>query len=403
MIRITEKSRCCGCTACANACPKGAIAMKADGEGFLYPSVDMERCVDCGLCERVCPVLHHERAAEETKGYIVRYKNADVVQESTSGGAFTAFAEKILSREGIVYGTGYDADMNVICKAAKTPAELAEMRGSKFVQSDLGSTFKEIKTRLREGFQVLFTGTPCQVAGLVSYLGGKPENLYCIDFVCRGVPSPGLWRNYVGMMEKKYGAKMVGARFKHKTYGYHATTMKIDFEGGKTWYGSGRVDPMMKAFVREMASRPSCHDCAFKTLERVSDLTMFDCYKFSEITGQHDDERGYSCLFVHSREGAELFGAVREQLFVLDADVETLIEKNGIMVRNSARPHPRRAEFYRLAAEKPIDEAIAAVEPITAKDRLIERAKGILFKTGLIRVAKRIKREKNVRIQEKRD
>lgn len=155
-----------------------------------------------------------------------------------------------------MYGAGYDDSMRVICKKATSNDELKEMRGSKFVQSLLGNTYKDVKNELNTGKRVMYSGTPCQVEGLLCYLKKKPDNLLCVDFVCRGVPSPGLWENYVQFMERKFGSKMVGARFKHKTYGYHTTTMKIDFANGKTYYGSGRVDPYMKAFVSELASRP---------------------------------------------------------------------------------------------------------------------------------------------------
>ena len=185
--------------------------------------------------------------------------------------------------EDVYKRQGYDEMMNVICKRATTTAQIQEMRGSKFVQSTLGNTFEKIKNELLDGVYVMFTGSPCQIAGLLHYLKKKPENLLCVDFVCRGVPSPGLWRNYVDFMEEKFNSKIVGARFKHKTYGYHTTTMKIDFDNGKTYYGSGRVDPYMKSFVSELASRPSCAYCAFKGLERPSDITIFDCYEYAKL------------------------------------------------------------------------------------------------------------------------
>ena len=283
MIHITKKSSCCGCTACFNICPKNAISMQPDEEGFLYPVVDQEKCVDCGLCEKICPVSSKKSHEEQTDAYIIRYNNQKIVEESTSGGAFTAISSYVFENGGIVYGTGYDADMKVICKKAACMEDLKEMRGSKFVQSSLDRTFQEIKTELKTEKLILFTGTPCQVSGLIHYLGKHPENLISMDFVCRGVPSPGLWKNYVDYMEGKYHSKMIGARFKHKTYGYHTTTMKIDFQNGASYFGSGRVDPYMKAFVREMSSRPSCAECAFKGIERLSDITVFDCYEYTQI------------------------------------------------------------------------------------------------------------------------
>lgn len=320
MIHITKKSSCCGCTACFNICPKNAISMQPDEEGFLYPVVDQEKCVDCGLCEKICPVSSKKSHEEQTDAYIIRYNNQKIVEESTSGGAFTAISSYVFENGGIVYGTGYDADMKVICKKAACMEDLKEMRGSKFVQSSLDRTFQEIKTELKTEKLILFTGTPCQVSGLIHYLGKHPENLISMDFVCRGVPSPGLWKNYVDYMEGKYHSKMIGARFKHKTYGYHTTTMKIDFQNGASYFGSGRVDPYMKAFVREMSSRPSCAECAFKGIERLSDITVFDCYEYTQITGYKDDDKGYVRPNVGL--GSELQNAMQ-------ADIDDVLHLNG--------------------------------------------------------------------------
>lgn len=397
MVNILDKAKCCGCTACANVCPKGAIAMVPDEEGFLYPKVDEDKCVECGLCDKVCPIESGNMQETAVQGYIVRNNDPAIVEGSTSGGVFTAIAKQVLSEGGVVYGAGYDADMRVICKRADTIEVLKEMRGSKFVQSHLGDTFQSIKQELAAGTKILFTGTPCQVEGLVSFLKGKPKNLICVDFVCRGVPSPMLWHNYVQMMEKKFDAKMVGARFKHKTYGYHATTMKVDFANGKTYYGSGRVDPMMKAFVTELASRPSCARCAFKTVSRKSDITMFDCYNFAKVTGLPDDNKGYSSLFVQSEIGAALFEKIRGSMMVYPADVEALIQANGVMVRNSARANPKREAFYRYVGQCPIDEAMQKISPITFRDRCVEATKGVLYKTGLIQKAKALKKRLETR------
>ena len=399
MITIKDKKDCCGCTACYNACPKKAIAMQADQEGFLYPVIDQKKCVDCGICDATCPIINKvEKNPEQTKGFILRIKNNNVLFESTSGGGFTALAEYVLHNGGVVYGTGYDEMMNVICKRATTTAQLQEMRGSKFVQSTLGNTFERIKKELLDGAYVMFTGSPCQIAGLLHYLKKKPENLLCVDFVCRGVPSPGLWRNYVNFMEEKFNSKMVGARFKHKTYGYHTTTMKIDFDNGKTYYGSGRVDPYMKSFVSELASRPSCAYCAFKGLERPSDITIFDCYEYAKLTGREDDDKGYSSIFVHSEKGKKVMEGIASKVECFSIDAEELVQYNGIMVRNSAKANEKRDEFYSLAAEMPINKALNQVAPITIKDYAIEKAKKFLYSTGTIKYIRKLKKKHTITV-----
>lgn len=310
----------------------------------------------------------------------------------------TALAEYVLHNGGVVYGTGYDEMMNVICKRATTTAQIQEMRGSKFVQSTLGNTFERIKKELLDGAYVMFTGSPCQIAGLLHYLKKKPENLLCVDFVCRGVPSPGLWRNYVNFMEEKFNSKMVGARFKHKTYGYHTTTMKIDFDNGKTYYGSGRVDPYMKSFVSELASRPSCAYCVFKGLERPSDITIFDCYEYAKLTGREDDDKGYSSIFVHSEKGKKVMEGIASKVECFSIDAEELVQYNGIMVRNSAKANEKRDEFYSLAAEMPINKALNQVAPITIKDYAIEKAKKFLYSTGTIKYIRKLKKKHTIAV-----
>ena len=203
MLQLKDKKSCCGCTACYNICPKSVIEMKEDDEGFLYPVVNEEKCVKCGMCVRICPILQKKTTQkEETEAYIVRCRDENIVEESTSGGAFSVFAISLLGQGAVVYGTGYDEQMQVVCKKAEGVEALKEMRGSKFVQSRLDDSFKKIKEALKNGTKVLFTGTPCQVAGLIYYLGEHPDNLICIDFVCRGVPSPMLWKNYVHIDRK---------------------------------------------------------------------------------------------------------------------------------------------------------------------------------------------------------
>ena len=201
-------------------------------------------------------------------------------------------------------------------------------------------------------------------------------------------------------MENKFGSKIVEARFKHKTYGYHTSTMKIDFANGKTYYGSGRVDPYMKAFVREISSRPSCSACAFKGIERQSDITVFDCYEYSKITGRKDDNRGYSSVFTHTEKGRKILEAIKAHIEIQKEDVNNLVTENGVMVCNSAKPHPGRTKFYLLAEQYPIDEALNKIEPITVKDKIIEKSKRFLFKAGLITVVRHFNRGRKVEIVE---
>lgn len=398
MITIDEKHKCCGCSACASICPNNCIIMKPDSEGFLYPHIDKEQCIECGMCEKVCPVLNTPRKQGEPKSIIIRNNNASVVEESTSGGAFSSFATSIIEDEnGEVYGALFDKDNKLVHKAINKTSDLYLLRGSKYVQSDTNNSFREVKEKLKAGKSILFSGTPCQIAGLKNYLNGEyEEKLYCIDIVCRGTPSPKVWSEYVSHMEKKYNSKITRALFRNKTYGYHASTMLIEFENGKVYKKSGRVDPMMRLFTRELCSRPSCSECAFKDKSRISDLTLFDCKKYTMVTGKKDDDKGYTSVLIHSEKGKELLERVSESIHVEDADIDLLIEKCGVMVCNKAQPNPKRPELFRMLGKKPIDEIVQIVAPFSRKDRIIEASKGLLNKVGLISLARRFKKHEDI-------
>jgi len=394
MIVLDSKEACCGCAACFAVCPKNAISMVTDMEGFWYPSVDADKCIGCNLCIKKCPIENKPKSNDPTsEGYILRIKDEEVLKESTSGGAFTAIALYFLNQGAAVYGAGYDRAMNVVCKKAETIAQLEEMRGSKFVQSDMSSAFEEIRSELSNNRKVLFTGTPCQVAALKNFIGNN-ENLVCVDFVCRGVPSPGVWNSYVQEMERKFQSKMNAVKFKNKTYGYHASTMKVEFENGKKWVASGRIDPMMKAFVKELVSRPSCGECKFKGLHRYSDITIFDCYGFKKITKRKDDDKGYSSLFINSETGRDIIQFIAGDVELIRASIEELVGENGVMVSNCAKPNEKRQLFFELHSQYGLERAMNMVMPISKKDFLIERTKGILYRLHLIQLAKRLKNEK---------
>lgn len=394
MIQIDDKKQCCGCSACESICPQKAIKMLPDSEGFLYPQVNDEICIHCDVCDKICPILNPRTADKEPKGYIVRNNDEEIVKDSTSGGVFTAIAKYVLDKQGVVFGVGYDSSMKVVYKRAEYKSEITEMRGSKFVQSNITGIYENVKQTLDSEKLVLFTGTPCQVAGLIGFLRKKPDNLFCVDFICRGVASPLLWDNYLQTMQNKYKSVISFVKFKNKTYGYHATTMKVDFQNGKTYKASGRIDPMMKAYVNELASRPSCAACSFKSERHISDLTMFDCYKYSEITGKKDDNKGYSSLFVNSYIGETLIKAIANDIEMMAVDYHELIKWNGIMVCNSAKPHSKRNEFYLYVTRMTIHEAINKVMPITKKDYLIEWSKAVINRIGLIQFLKKLKKEK---------
>lgn len=197
MINIEDKKECCGCSACVQRCPKQCIVMKEDEEGFLYPVVDKEVCIDCGLCEQVCPVLRQREEREPLEVYAAFNKNEEVRMQSSSGGIFTALAEPIIKEGGVVFGARFNEDWEVVHDYVETVEGLSAFRGSKYVQSRIGCTFSQAEQFLKQGRKVLFSGTPCQIAGLKLFLRKEYENLLSVDFICHGVPSPGVWRQYL--------------------------------------------------------------------------------------------------------------------------------------------------------------------------------------------------------------
>lgn len=399
MIQIDDKKQCCGCTACESICPKKAIKMLPDNEGFLYPHVDKTLCVECGLCEKICPIIAPIKHNGIPEARIVRNNNSDIVFNSTSGGAFSAIAATLMQeKKAIIFGACYDEKLQVIHRGIDNESDLRIFRGSKFVQSSISGCFEEIKQLLKSGQVVLFSGTPCQVAGLQKYLNNiDTTRLYLVDIVCRGVPSPKLWELYVAYMEQKYKSKIKNVKFRNKTYGYKSSTMLVEFENGRVYKKSGRIDPMMRLFTREMCSRPSCSDCAFKGRSRISDLTLFDCKKYTKVTKLYDDDRGYTAVLVHSAKGKELLELASKQADIQEADIDLLIKYCGIMVENKAQPNVRRAEFFKELGHTPLPELLQRVTPVSKKDHMIEISKSFLYRIGMIKIARRIKRHEEIK------
>jgi len=392
MINITEKEKCCGCTACVSICPEKCIKMIPDNEGFIYPQVNQKLCIKCGMCEKVCPEKYVPERNDYPKAYTVRTKNRDELPRSTSGGAFAAIAKDVFSKGGVVYGVGFDSDFSIVHKRAINMEQAEEFRGSKYVQSNLNDCLLRAKEDVKHGIYVCFSGTPCQIAGLKSTLGKDYPNLIMVDIVCKGVPSQVLWYKYICYLQNQFHSKLQTFRFRNKTYGYHSATMKLLFENGKEYYASGRVDYMLKSYYKEIASRPSCYTCKFKGTERFSDFTLFDCWHFSELaSGKVDDDKGYTNLFVNTPKAARIFERIKDGYEAYTIDTEKAIRLDGIMVNNSAIPHPRRKDFYTMLHDNELNKTINNLLPVSATDRILEKSKSLLDKSGLFYFVKKMK------------
>ncbi len=395
MLILDKKEECCGCTACVNICPVGCISMQPDEEGFLYPNIDKEKCIECQKCETVCPIKNKKNNTKEVEAICARAKDLKIVKDSTSGGFFTPIAQDVLDNNGIVVGAICNDDNKIehIIVNSNNKEDLSKLRGSKYVQSDLKDLFAIVRSELKIGTKVCFTGTPCQVSGLLNYLEKEYENLITIDMICKGVPSPKLWKKYVEYQEKKYNSKIKQVSFRKKTYGYHSGTMELAFENGKKYRGSGRVDYHLKSFYKDICSRPSCYDCSFKSDKHPSDYTIFESWHASTVVpGLKDDDLGYTSVFINSARGRNLFSEIKDKYEWYPIDKEQAIELDGIMVRNNSKPHPKRNEFYKDLDKESLDKHVARFIPITKKDYLVEKSKTILYKTKLLYIFKRIKK-----------
>lgn len=338
MIRITDKTQCCGCSACFTACPKDAITMKPDALGFRYPEVDADRCIDCGICEKVCafgPV--GDGALPEP--FAVRHKDFPSVRESTSGAAFTALSDKVLDEGGSVYGAAYDEGFRVVHKRAETRKERDGFRKSKYVQSDMGDVFRQVRADLKEGKKVLFSGTPCQVAGLKSYIGpALCKGLYLVDIVCHGVPSPKVWEAYLEWMQEREGGKVLGVNFRDKAYGWRSCVETFEFKGKK-------VASKSYAFMyyKHLALRESCSVCPYASVRRPSDITLADYWRKDKTCPDFaSDNMGCSLVLCHTSKGRELLQSVSDSLMMAHADLGQCIQPN--MIKPSAL-HPQRKRF----------------------------------------------------------
>lgn len=330
MINVTNPAECCGCTACATVCNHNAITMQPDALGFLYPVVDHEKCMDCGLCNNVCSFNdNYDTSLNITPPdvYLARHKNMDEVMKSRSGAAFVAISDYILELGGVVYGAGYNNHFRVEHKRATTRDERDEFRGSKYVQSDMTGVFAQVKDDLKNGFLVLFSGTGCQCAGLNSFIGKKlRKKLILVDIVCHGVPSPYLWRDYLDYLENKEGKKIVKLDFRDKVkYGWHAHVESFVFGSDKSEKQKSQIFTML--FYSHIAFRHSCGECHFCNTTRPSDLTLADFWdRSNKYPYVNSDDKGESLLLVNTEKGREIFDKIKENLDFIRTSTENVMQ-----------------------------------------------------------------------------
>lgn len=354
MINITDKTKCCGCGACAQKCPKSCIKMKYDNEGFLYPSVDESTCIDCGLCEKVCPQLNAPETAnfETPKVYATYSKDEFIRVDSTSGGMFSVFAEEMYKQDAYVCASLFDDDFKLKLFISKDRNDLPKLRSSKYIQTETDNKFSEIKGLLDKGEKVFFCSTPCQVAGLYNFLRKDYENLTTCDIVCKGVPSYKLFRKHLDYYEGVFGSKTkdVKFKFKDKEHPWGQLATKIIFENGKEHVSRGVGDFFMVSFLLTgFAVRPSCIECPFKSFPRKADVSLGDFWGIQQYS-KEDAKKGFSLLLVNSEKGANLLNQVADQLYIEEHTLDEATRKNIHLIQ-PYDPTPGyseeiREEFY---------------------------------------------------------
>lgn len=345
-IESLNKNNCYGCSACYNICPKKAIYMKRDEEGFLYPVVDINKCINCNLCYSVCSMYTVCKKNNFTrKIYAVKAKDEQVRMKSSSGGIFSVLAKNIILNDGVVYGANLIDGFNLQHIRIDNINQLYKLRGSKYIESSIGESFYLVKKDLIANKKVLFTGTPCQIAGLKNYLKKDYENLYLIDFVCHGVPSIKVWQKYLQAKENEYGAKAIKIFFRYKSPSWSNYKLKIVFENGKIYQSLYVKDLYMKGFLKDIYLRPSCYNCKYKGIERISDATIGDFWGIDKIKFDFNDDKGIYLLVIQSKKMAMLLKEIKDELVLEGIQNEEWIPYN-ISIINATKYNKKRYEFF---------------------------------------------------------
>jgi len=346
MIQISDKQNCCGCEACVQICPKHCISFTPDNEGFSYPKVDETICINCGLCEKVCPVQHPYEVIKPLKTLAAINKNDEVRMASSSGGIFTLLAEQVIDKGGVVFGARFDNKWQVVFDYAETKEDLKAFRNSKYVQAHIGNSFLRCKEFLDVGRNVLFSGSPCQIAGLHSFLHKDYENLLAVDFICHGVPSPLVWNLYLTDILAEASSSIQGNKCRKKSRSKTKDSFVLDFndDGQEILMHAPFSENMyLQAFIKNLFLRPSCHACPSKSGKSHSDITIADFWGIQMINPQMDDNRGTSLVMINSEKGSSVLPY--EMMKFTEEEFEQGISYNSAWLKSVA-PHFRRTEFF---------------------------------------------------------
>lgn len=376
MIKITDKKNCCGCTACSMICPRNCIKMDQDEEGFLYPAVNVEKCIQCGLCESVCPILKTVKKEKRVcTAYGAYALDEKIRMSSSSGGIFVCIGQKVIGNQGVVFGASFSETFEVQHIEAQEREQLKKLQGSKYSQSELGNTFQKVKKYLEDGREVLFSGTPCQVAGLKKYLGKEYENLILLDILCHGVPSPKVWKEYLHTLEKAYHSSIQDVKFRDKTNGWYNYSMKIDFLEDN-YNKDHSSDLFMRLFLSDFILRPSCYECRYKEIPRCSDITLGDFWGVDKVDPELYDDKGTSIILTHTEKGEQFIEKIAQDSIIRKVKLNVALPENSDS-RKSVREPLKRKKVFSYINRNGIN-GVEKFLTLSYKTRIINKIKMII-------------------------
>lgn len=354
MINIHDKTKCCGCSSCLQACPKQCIKFIIDEQGFEYPIVDRSSCINCNICVKVCPELNLKSSRKPKFCFASISKNHLVRQQSSSGGLFTLIAEKVLLNNGIVFGAAFNSDWGVEHICVDKIEDLYLLRGSKYVQSKIGNTYQRVISFLKQGRTVLFTGTSCQIAGLKQFLRVEYDNLLTVDLVCHGVPSPMLWKTYLEYITHKHTSTesldtIEKISFRDKRKGWKRFSVSIVWKNGHRLNQVLTNNLYLDCFLKNLTLRPSCSQCIAKDGRSGSDISLADYWGISKISRRMDDDKGTSLVLVYTEKGQILIESL--DAIVLETSYHDAFNCNR-SIEESTVFNRRTNEFWKIYQHK---------------------------------------------------
>lgn len=356
MILFENRKDCCGCGACYNACPKNAIYMQEDDYGYIYPVIDGTLCVECGKCRQVCAFQNHEETNIPLSTYAAAAKNSDIIMKSSSGGIFTALAENFIENSGIVFGAAFGKDWNLKHIAAQNKEQLRQLRGSKYIQSSTGTTFRQVQELLKSGKTVLYSGTPCQIAGLKGFLGREYDNLLTVDLVCHGVPNNRMFRDYIRFLEQKQNGRIVEYIFRDKSMGWGKNgSAVIESPNGKRYRKKlwESASSYHYYFATSLICRENCYSCRYACANRPADITLGDYWGIEKAHPQYlsdkllDDTKGISVVIANTEKGNSYIQRISDAVELKSSNFDAASSGNE-RLRHGSECSSKRAELLRI-------------------------------------------------------